>query len=237
MSSDHHGLARHGEGGPPRLVTLTFNRRFSDSDMEALRLAAHADGAVQIPPRVERAYALAQHLGFNVSSRPEVGQLIAVLAAMVKPGGRILEMGTGLGAGLGWIVHGLSSRVDVEVMSVEQDSANCAHVRSMAWPPHVRVEQGNCWEAVKSSGIFDLIFVDVPGKETYDLSGPIAALCDGGCLIIDDVLNVDSEGRVRRDRLTGLRDQILHDRDLLCANLAFSSGVLLVTKQRNSSPS
>ena len=76
---------------------------------------------VELPAAVQAAYDRADELGFPLSCEPAVGQLLAVLSAAVPPGGRVLELGTGVGAGLAWIVSGLGDRDDVEVVSVELD--------------------------------------------------------------------------------------------------------------------
>ena len=75
---------------------------------------------------VDRARARAAAAGFDLSCDDEVGALMAALAAGVPRGGRILELGTGVGVGLAWIVAGLEGRSDVEVHSVEVDPRTAA---------------------------------------------------------------------------------------------------------------
>jgi hypothetical protein len=65
-----------------------------------------------VPPGVAAAYERARHSGFALSCEPEVGRLLATLAAAVPEHGAILEMGTGVGVGCAWIVHGLGARSD-----------------------------------------------------------------------------------------------------------------------------
>ena len=74
-----------------------------------------------LPDMVAAAYRRAADAGFELSSEPEVGRLLACLAAAVPPQGRVLELGTGVGAGLAWLVHGLGERTDVTVVSVDVD--------------------------------------------------------------------------------------------------------------------
>jgi demethylmenaquinone methyltransferase/2-methoxy-6-polyprenyl-1,4-benzoquinol methylase len=62
---------------------------------------------VNPPGIVSDAYTRAQAATFELSCDPEVGKLLSVLAGAVPTGGRILELGTGVGVGLAWIVHGL----------------------------------------------------------------------------------------------------------------------------------
>lgn len=47
------------------------------------------------PPLVEEMAAAGAAAGFGLSCEPEVGRLLAVLAAAVPPGGAVLELGTG----------------------------------------------------------------------------------------------------------------------------------------------
>ena len=60
----------------------------------------------------------AQELSFEASSNPETGRLLAVLAAS-KTAGRILELGTGMGAGLAWLAHGADRHSTI--VTVEQE--------------------------------------------------------------------------------------------------------------------
>ena len=75
-----------------------------------------------VPPLVSARQQAASEAGFLFSSEDGTGQLLAVLCAAMRPGGRILEIGTGMGVGLAWIVSGLDARTDVSVTTIEQDS-------------------------------------------------------------------------------------------------------------------
>ena len=44
-----------------------------------------------------------------------------MLAAAVRRDGRVLEIGTGAGVGLAWIVEGLGDREDVELVTIDID--------------------------------------------------------------------------------------------------------------------
>ncbi len=75
----------------------------------------------ELPGSVRAAYERASSAGFELACEVEVGRLLAALAAAVPGGGRVLEIGTGVGVGLAWLVHGLGARRDVEVVTVELD--------------------------------------------------------------------------------------------------------------------
>ena len=214
------------------LVTLTFDRPVTQLQLDQLKFELGAAEAVRVPAAALAGYARATQVGFEVSSTPEVGQLLSVLAATVPAGGRILELGTGVGAGLGWIVHGLGRRDDVAVTSVERDVRLARLVQAAQWPNWVSIVIGDCWDLIGRLGKFDLIFADIPGKETYDLTGPIAALAPGGVLIIDDIAHAPDEQPERRARLNAVRQQLFDHPHLVCADLAFSSGVLMAVRRR-----
>lgn len=76
----------------------------------------------KVPSLVLAAENRADEHGFEHSCERGVGEMLAVFAATTPPGGRILELGTGFGVGLAWILTGLGSRTDVEVVSVERDA-------------------------------------------------------------------------------------------------------------------
>ncbi len=63
---------------------------------------------MQTPAVVEAAQTASDAAGFTMSCDPDAGALLAVLAAAVPSGGSILELGTGAGGGVAWIVHGAS---------------------------------------------------------------------------------------------------------------------------------
>ena len=86
-----------------------------------------------------------------------------MLAAAVPDNGRILEIGTGVGVGLAWLVHGLGGRQDVEIVTVELDDEVRRTALSAPWPSWVRFESGDGSDVVGRLGQFDLIFPDAPG--------------------------------------------------------------------------
>ena len=97
----------------------------------------------ELPERVLAAYERAARTGFRLACEVEVGRLLAALAAAVPGGGRVLEIGPGVGVGLAWLVHGLGARQDVEVVTVELDDALQQTALSARWPPWVRFESGD----------------------------------------------------------------------------------------------
>jgi predicted O-methyltransferase YrrM len=185
-----------------------------------------------LPQGVVAAHERAATTGFQLACEVEVGRLLAVLSAAVPEGGRILEIGTGVGVGLAWLVHGLQGRQDVEVVTVELDDEVQHTARSAPWPPWVRFESGDGAEVVGGLGQFDLIFPDAPGGKLFKLRRTVAALRPGGCLIVDDMELARHQDERLQAALTVVRQRLVENPDLICAELDFGSGVIVAVKCR-----
>ncbi len=184
-----------------------------------------------VPARVAEARERAQAAGFAFSSEPEVGALLSCLAASVPLQGRILELGTGAGCGLAWLVHGLGERSDVEILTVDIDGTLQDRTRSVAWPEYVRFERGDGASVVAASGMFDLVFADAPSGKTTGLEPTIDALQPGGILVVDDMDPTRHSDADLLGALARVRDRLFGDRRLVCCELAFSSGVIVAVRR------
>jgi demethylmenaquinone methyltransferase/2-methoxy-6-polyprenyl-1,4-benzoquinol methylase len=184
-----------------------------------------------IPPLVRAAEARAAALGFAQSCEPDVGRLLTVLAAGVPRGGRILEIGTGAGAGTAWLVTGLGGREDVAVVSVELDRERLEAVAADPWPRAVQFVAGDILELFDSIGTFDLIFADAQGGKWERLDRTIDALVPGGLLVVDDMRRPTVVAYPDQAEKTELvRRTLVTDTRLLTVELDWSSGVLLARR-------
>ena len=183
------------------------------------------------PPEVRAAEALAQAGGFALSCEPVAGRTLAVLAGAVPRDGRILELGTGAGVGLAWIVSGLAGRRDVEVVSVDLHPAVQALARDGDWPPNLRFELGDGAVLASQLGAFDLIFADAPGGKLENLEGTVAALAPRGVLLVDDMDLAQHDDPALCRQLTTVRQTLRADPRLTCSELAAGSGLLLASRR------
>jgi predicted O-methyltransferase YrrM len=164
---------------------------------------------------------------FAMSSEPAVGDLLAVLAASVRPEGRILEIGTGAGAGLARLIDGLGARTDVEVHTVEVDPALA---RTGDRPSFVHQHLGDVLGLFDTLGTFDLIFADAPGGKWQGLDRTIAALRPGGLLLVDDMTPPAWGSDEHKFQTRRVRDTLLHHPGLRAVELAWSSGLILCAR-------
>jgi len=180
-----------------------------------------------LPPIVTEAYARAERAGFPLSCEPEVGAFLAVLAAAVREEGRILELGTGVGVGTAWVVHGLDGRTDVEVITVDLDEMVQRTARQGTWPPCVRFLAGDGAALVSTLGRFDLIFADAPGGKLTGLDRAIAALAPCGLLLVDDMDLARQDDPALRTALAAVRAALLANPALTVVELECGSGMML----------
>ncbi|BBN93515.1 cytidine/deoxycytidylate deaminase/NUDIX/methyltransferase domain-containing protein [Deinococcus grandis] len=140
---------------------------------------------LEVPPLVRSALGAAHAAGFTRSCSPEVGALLRTLAA-ARPGGRVLELGTGLGVGAAWLLSGLPDSGRLLSVEADQDRAQGAWA-ALRTDPRARVLVGD-WRDALPEGPFDLIFADCAAAKTPDaLHTLVRALRPGGTLILDNL--------------------------------------------------
>jgi demethylmenaquinone methyltransferase/2-methoxy-6-polyprenyl-1,4-benzoquinol methylase len=183
-----------------------------------------------LPDVVTLAHQRAADSGFELSCDDGTGRLLAVLAAAVPEGGRILEIGTGVGVGTAWMVHGLGSRSDVELVSVEFDAPAAAAAAVAEWPDYVRLHAADITELLPSLGTFDLIFPDAPAGKWTGLGRTIASLRARGVLVVDDLIPKAGQPEEWNEYLARTSEKLLSHPDLVAVEIADLTGVILATK-------
>jgi predicted O-methyltransferase YrrM len=180
-----------------------------------------------VPPLVTAAAGRASSAGFDGSCHPAVGTMLAILAAHLRPQARVLELGTGAGVGIGWIVSGLLPRTDVQVVTVERDPRLARIAAEQDWPPFVDMRVADALTELDTLGTFDLIFADAPAGKWSGLERTIAALNPGGLLVVDDMTPAGWMTAEHRRRQAEVRRQLLTCTALTSAEIRHGSGVML----------
>jgi predicted O-methyltransferase YrrM len=188
-------------------------------------------GVGPLPGIVAAAMGRARGAQFPMSCDPEVGSFLATLAAAVPAHGRILELGTGAGVGLAWLVHGLAARRDVEVVSVEIDSRMAELASQAEWPPYVRIVQDDALAVLRSCGQFNLVFADAQGGKWEGLDLTVAAVETGGQLVVDDMNPPEWMNHEHREKTLEVRLRLLSHPDLVSVEVAWASGLILSTRR------
>jgi len=184
-----------------------------------------------MPPLVEAASSRARDAGFLMSCDPAAGRLLAVLAAHLPAHAKVLELGTGAGVSTAWITSGLLPRTDVTVTTVENDRQTAALAARGDWPSFVSLCHGGALGLLAEGSTYDLIFADAPDGKWHGLDRTIAALGPHGMLIVDDMTPMPEWSETQRARQSQVRQRLLTAPQLISAELAVGSGVILSTRR------
>jgi predicted O-methyltransferase YrrM len=187
-----------------------------------------------MPSLVQEAVARARDAGFRYSCDPDVGRLLAVLAAHLPMRARVLELGTGAGVGTAWITSGLLPRTDVTVITAEKDPATAELAAQGGWPEFVDLRCADALTVLGEAGEFDLIFADAPGGKWEGLDRTIAALAPHGMLIVDDMTTTPQWDAEHLARQQEVRQALLASPLLTSVELDHGSGVILSSRQAGS---
>ena len=171
-----------------------------------------------------------RQIGFAMASEPKTGALLRVLAAS-KPGGKLLELGTGTGVGTAWLLAGMDA--DSRLDSVDND-ANVVEVarRHLGADARVRFHLGDGAEFLSRlpPQQFDLIYADTwPGKFSH-LDSTLSLLRVGGIYLIDDLLPQPNWPEGHAPKVPALIEELEGRRGFAVVKLAWASGLLILVR-------
>lgn len=99
------------------------------------------------------------------------------------------------------------------------------------WPACVRQVVGDVLVELPGLGAFSLIFADAEGGKLYGLDLTLDAIERKGLLVLDD-MRFQGRNPAIEEGVVRARKQLLADGRFLCAEVNWSSGLLLATKVR-----
>ncbi len=173
----------------------------------------------------------AEQIGFDLSSEPLTGMLLRTLAAS-KPGGRLLEIGTGAGIGTGWLLDGMDAASTLT--TIDQDERAPAIARNyLGADSRVTFITGNAEDFLKQTApaSFDLNFADTfPGKY-HLLNEALGLLKAGGIYVIDDLLPQTTWQEGHQANVDRLIAELEARTDVQTLKLNWASGIMVCTKQ------
>jgi predicted O-methyltransferase YrrM len=169
-------------------------------------------------------------LGFTMASEPKTGALLAALAAS-KPGGRLLELGTGTGLGTSWILSGMHA--DARLDTVDNDPSVVAVAQQhLSADGRVTFHVTDGAEFIKSApDRFDLIYADAWAGKYNHLDEALSLLRVGGIYFIDDLLPQPNWPDDHPPKVASLLDTLERRRDFTTVKLAWASGLMLVVRR------
>lgn len=183
------------------------------------------------PPALPAIQADTERLGFAMASEPKTGALLAALAAS-KPGGRLLEIGTGTGVGTAWLLSGMDASARLDTVDTDRSFVDVArHHLGADARVAFRLEDGETFLARADPDTYDLVYADAwPGKFTH-LDAALACLRQGGFYVIDDLLPQPNWPEGHAAKVDALVEDLERRRGFAIVRLAWASGLLLAVRQ------
>ncbi|MEO0472088.1 MAG: class I SAM-dependent methyltransferase [Bacteroidota bacterium] len=181
-----------------------------------------------IYPQLE---AKCKEIGFSMPSDVYIGTLLKTLIT-AKPGGNFLELGTGIGLSLSWMIDGMDQQA--RITSIDNDPALCEIARTFfGQNPQVDIlcVDGSEWIKNYQGDQFDLIFADAwPGKYS-ELNETLALVKVGGLYVIDDMNPQANWQEGHQAKAQQLITELENRSDINLTKMDWSSGVMICTKK------
>lgn len=182
------------------------------------------------PEKLPAIKARTEELEFNMASEDRTGALLQVLAAS-KPGGELLELGTGTGIGTSWLLSGMDETATL--VSVETDESLQSVAREILGADtrlSLVLEDGAEFLQKKPKQSFDLVFADaMPGK-FESLDDALAVVKPGGFYIIDDLLPQPNWPDGHSEKVDSLMYRLSADPRFAVLPIIWASGVAVLTR-------
>ncbi len=128
-----------------------------------------------------------KEIGFTMPSDVYIGTFLKTLVSS-KPAGRFLELGTGIGLSLSWMIDGMDSNSTLITVDNDQELIDIAkHYFERDARVEIVCEDGTKWIKKYERESFDLVFADAwPGKYS-EIEEVLDLISVGGFYIIDDM--------------------------------------------------
>ncbi len=171
-----------------------------------------------------------EEIRFTMPSDVYIGTLLKTLVSS-KSNGRFLELGTGIGLSLSWMIDGMCSTS--QLISLDNDPELIRIAKTyFSYDKRVDIQlaDGSKWIENYEGVQFDLIFADAwPGK--YSEIDEILTLINvGGFYIIDDMSTQLNWPEGHQKNVQELIDYLEKREDFTLTKMNWSTGVLIAVR-------
>ena len=182
------------------------------------------------PEAFQRLLDKCQEIGFTMPSDRQIGALLKTLIAS-KPGGSFLELGTGIGLSLSWMIDGMDT--ESHLISVDNDP-KLIDIVTAYFGGNKQVdlvcEEGSQWLKNNPQLRFDLIFADAWTGKYSDLDETLNRLNPGGFYVIDDMKPQPNWPEGHDLKAIQLVKDLESYSDLVLTKMNWSTGVIIASK-------
>lgn len=188
------------------------------------------DTPVRRPAALASILADSAACGFAMSCEDRTGSLLATMAAS-KPGGRLLELGTGTGAGTAWLLDGMDPTAHLTTVEIDR-ALQAIAVAHLGADPRVSFETGDAdtWLSTYDGEPFDMAFVDCRPGKFHRLDDLLALLYVGGLYVGDDLMPQPTWPPEHQDRVDGFLACLPTVAGLRYTTLAWASGLVVAVR-------
>ena len=185
---------------------------------------------LDMPGQYPALLAKSREIGFGMSSDVYAGTFLKTLVAS-KPHGHFLELGTGIGLSLAWMIKGMD--VGSSIVSIDNDS-ELIQIAKAFFQGEPRLElicaDGGEWLNSYKGAPFDLIFADAwPGKYSH-LDKTIGLLKTGGFYVIDDMRRQPNWPVGHEEKANELVSSLEQREDITLTKMNWSTGLIVAVK-------
>lgn len=169
-------------------------------------------------------------IGFDMSSDLYIGSLLKTLIAS-KPGGHFLELGTGIGLSLSWMIDGMDTNSSILTVDNNPDLIEIA-TTYFGDDSRITLECKDAANWIKEyrGTFFDLIFADAwPGKYS-ELDKTISLLKKGGFYVLDDMSKQPNWPDGHENNVKNLIVALENRDDIVLTKMDWSTGVIIAVK-------
>ena len=181
-----------------------------------------------IYPEIE---AKSQEIGFTMPSDLYIGSLLKTLISS-KPKAMILELGTGIGLSLVWMIDGLDQ--ESRLITVDNDPDLIAIANDFFGDDNrvtIICQDGSQWIKEYTGEKFDLIFADAwPGKYS-EIEEILELIQIRGFYIIDDMNSQDNWPEGHQNHVDRLVTYLENREDFYLTKMNWSTGLIIAVKR------
>jgi predicted O-methyltransferase YrrM len=172
-----------------------------------------------------------KEIGFTMPSDIYIGALLKTLITS-KPKSNLLELGTGIGLSLAWMIEGMDGYS--RLTTIDNDP-KLSEIAMSYFGTDKRVDivcaDGTEWIKNYHGEKFDLIFADAwPGKYS-ELDETLALIKTGGFYVIDDMTAQPNWSEGHDEKAHKLINDLESRDDLNISKMNWSTGVIICTKK------
>lgn len=185
---------------------------------------------LDMPVQYSRLLQKSDKIGFKMPSDIFIGTLLKSLIAS-KPKGNFLELGTGIGLSLSWMIQGMDD--SSSIISIDNDD-ELVDIASEFFGSDERVELV-CEDAAQflkeyNGPNFDVVFADAwPGK--YECLDEVLDLINkGGFYVIDDMISQPNWPEGHELNVRNLITRLENRDDITITKMDWSTGVIIAVK-------